>query len=113
VARRGTCCRHATLGVQQRARHCGLPGRTAGAEGAQSRVQDEKNDSSALARVVCAWPGEERGKLSGRDIRTWAGDTSYAVRMLLPWQGACAGGAVARRGVAHLYSRLAGVLPSS
>ena len=70
-------------------------------------------ESSASARVACAWPGEERGKLSGREIRTWAGDTSYAGRMPLPWQGACAGGAVARRGVAHICSRLADVLSRS
>ena len=59
MARQGTCCRHATLGVQQRARHCGLPGRTAGAEGAESRVQDEKNDLRTLRPALCA-PGPGR-----------------------------------------------------
>ena len=70
-------------------------------------------ESSASARLACAWPGEERGKLSGREIRTWAGDTSYAGRMPLPWQGACAGGAVARRGVVHTRSCLVVVLSRS
>ena len=113
VARQGMCGRHATLGAQQNPRHCGVPGRTAGVEEARSRGQDEKIESSASARVACAWPGEERGKLSGREIRTWAGDTSYAGRMPLPWQGACAGGAVARRGVVHTCSCLVVVLSRS
>ena len=113
VARRGMCGRHAMLGAQQNPRHCGVPGRTAGVEEAQSRGQDEKNESSASVRIACAWPGEERGKLSGREIRTWAGDTSYAGRMPLPWQGACAGGAVARRGVVHTCSCLGVVLSRS
>ena len=50
------------------------------------------------------------GKLSGCKLRTWAGDTGCAVRGWLPWQGACAGSAVVRRGVAHTCSHLAGVL---
>ena len=104
MSRQGMCGRHAMLGAQQNPRQCGVPGRTAGVEEARSRGQDEKIESSASARVACAWPGEERGKLSGREIRTWAGDTSYAGRMPLLWQGACAGGAVARRGVVHTCS---------
>ena len=104
MARQGMCGRHATLGAQQNPRHCGVPGRTAGVEEARSRGQDEKIESCASARVACAWPGEERGKLSDREIRTWAGDT---------WQGACAGGAVTRRGVAHICSCLVVVLSRS
>ena len=113
MARQGMCGRHATLGAQQNPRHCGVPGRTAGVEEARSQGQDENFEPRDLVRAACACHGRHRGKLSGREIRTWAGDTSYAGRMPLPWQGACAGGAVARRGVVHTCSCLVVVLSRS
>ena len=78
----------------------------AGAEGAQTRVRDEKIESRAFAPIVCAWCGGDTGKLSGRKIRTWARDTGCAVRAAYRGEWACAGRASTSRGAAYIRSRV-------
>ena len=95
VARADARCPHRTHAAQQKPCRRRGPAHLAAAGGAENRVRDEKNESRAFGRIVCAWPGEECGKLSGREIRTWAGDTSCAVLVGLPQRG---GACWARRG---------------
>ena len=112
VARAGICRRHATLVVQQNSRRRRLPGRTARG-GCPESNRDDFFDLHYSSRVVCAWPGEGRGKLSGSENSMWAGDTGCAVRGRLPrgegpgraWGAPWAGSPVSRAHLLALGSR--------